>query len=93
MKTIVALCAVLFCGVALANETVSVLNHGQPTPATDTPAPCAPAACAPVQSCENGQCRVKTYNAQEQAHDVTRRRLMGGYVIRKGSRTVLRPTR
>lgn len=88
MKSFIALCAVLFCGAALANEgTMSVLNHGQPTPSA-TPAP-----CAPVQSCENGQCHVQTYTAQEQSHDLTRRRLFGGYVVRKGSRTVLRPTR
>ena len=100
MKTIIALCAVLFCGVALADDgTVSVLNHGQPTSPAASPAPaaCAPAACAPVapmQNCENGQCRLqKTYTAQEQSHDFTRRRIMGGYVVRKGSRTVLRPVR
>jgi hypothetical protein len=105
MKTILTLCTVLFCGAALAGEPVSVLNHGQPTPSTSpapaapaaSPAPAAPVASAPVatpaQACKSGQCQLRTYTAQEQAHDVTRRRLMGGYVIRKGSRTVLRPTR
>lgn len=88
MKSFIALCAVLFCGAALANDgATSVLNHGQPTPAA-TPAPGASA-----QSCKNGQCRVQTYSAQEQSHDITRRRFLGGYVVRKGSRTVLRPTR
>ena len=96
MKTIVTLCAVLFCGICLADDAPrSVLNHGQPTPADSS----APAAAAPAQpekatpACANGQCQTRTYTAQEQSYDTTRRRLMGGYVIRKGSRTVLRPTR
>jgi hypothetical protein len=101
MKTIVALCAVLFCGVALADDgKVSVLNHGaaaaSPTPAAVPTAPAqaaAPVASKSVQRCESGQCRLQTFTAQEQAHDVTRRRVLGGYVVRKGSRTVLRPTR
>jgi hypothetical protein len=92
MKTIFTLGVALFCSVVLAAEPVSVLNHGQPTPAPAT-ANASPAPARPAPTCTNGQCQLRTYNAQEYSHDVTRRRLGGGYVIRKGSRTVLRPTR
>lgn len=104
MKTILALCAVLACGVTFGGEPVSVVNHGQPTPAI-TAAPTAQAAPVVVESapaliavqqpsrnpCANGKC--KLYTVDQQQNDFHRHRLFGGYVTRKGTRTVVKPVR
>lgn len=100
MKTLATLCAMLVCGLTFADETVSVLNHGttaapaattaQPTPAVDSTNP--KVVAVPRRSrCANGQC--KLYSVEEQAHESTRNRVFGGQVIRRGTRTVLRPVR
>lgn len=95
MKSVFTFCAMLFCGAAFAGETASVLNHGTPTPADGAPAAAATTEIVVVQGrrtrCANGQC--KLYNMEEQSHEYVRNRLFGGHVIRKGSRTVLRPVR
>jgi hypothetical protein len=108
MKTLFTLCAMLVCGLTLAGEPVSVLNHGAPTP-TATPAPTpvaapavqavpAPVASGPAliavpkrSKCPNGDC--KLYSVEEQCHQSTRNRLLGGQIIRRSNRTVLRPVR
>lgn len=94
MKSVFTLCAILVCGVAFADEPKSVVNHGTPTPAAAAaPATATPGIVAvPRKSrCANGQC--KLYSVEEQSHEYIRPRLFGGHVIRKGSRTVLRPVR
>lgn len=102
MKTFVTLCAMLVCGLTLAGEPTSVLNHGTTTPAA---APAAAPTTAPVaaspapaivavprrNSCPNGRCQL--YSVEEQARESARNRVFGGQVIRKGNRTVLRPVR
>ena len=106
MKTIFTLCAVLVCGVAFGGEPVSVVvNHGQPTPAA-APAPVviesapvvvesSPAVIAVQQPsrnpCANGKC--KLYSVDQQQNEFHRQRLFGGYVTRKGTRTVVKPVR
>lgn len=99
MKSVVTLCAMLVCGVVLAGEPVSVLNHSDKAPAPVAAPVVAPAATDTVviveqprrSRCVNGQC--KLYNVEEQSHEYVRNRVFGGHVIRKGSRTVLRPVR
>lgn len=98
MVKLFTLCAVLVCGAAFGNEPVSVVNHGQPTPAV-TPAPVvvesAPALIAVQQPsrspCANGKC--KLYAVEQQGHEFHRHRVLGGTVTRKGTRTVVRPVR
>lgn len=97
MKSLVTLCAMLVCGLSFAGEPTSVLNHGTPTPAAAPAA--APAATAgpaiiavPRKSrCANSQCQL--YSVEEQSHEYTRHRVLGGQVIRKNNRTVIRPIR
>lgn len=104
MKTFVALCALLAGGVVLAGEPVSVLNHSAPTSAPIVaPAPVAQSAPAPTASgpaiialprrggCPNGRCQL--YSVEDQARESTRNRVLGGQVIRRGNRTVIRPVR
>lgn len=105
-----ALIALMFCacGVARGSEAapapVSVLNHGQPTPADAAPtaASAAPAAAAePVivakSRCRNGRCcngaDCQLYNVEETNSESCRRLLFGGYVKKNTNRTVYRPSR
>ncbi len=105
MKTLVALCAILAGGVVLAGEPVSVLNHSAPAAAAPVaaPAPAVQTAPAPTTSgpaiialprrggCPNGRCQL--YSVEEQTRESTRNRVLGGQVIRRGNRTVVRPVR
>lgn len=106
MKFAVTLCATLVCGLTLAGEPVSVLNHGTATPAAAPVTTAAPVVVAPAPAvtpdiviveqprrskCASGKC--KLYNVEEQSHEYVRNRVLGGHVIRRNSRTVLRPVR
>lgn len=101
MKSVLFVCAILFGAAAFANDnTVSVLNHGQTAPApTVASAPAAGSIIAvPRRSrCANGRCCTgpdcKLYSVEEQSHEYVRPRAFGGQVIRRGSRTVVRPVR
>lgn len=111
MKFVLALCAILFGGAALAADgTVSVINHGQPAQAP-TVAAAPAAAAAPVATeksvvivegprrvrCANGRCctgpNCQLFSVNEESHEYVRNRVLGGQVIRRGSRTVVRPVR
>ncbi len=90
-----------------AGQPVSVLKHGEPTPA----APAAPTvATAPVTQeivvspvvieksrCRNGRCCVgancRLYNVEEEVTESCRPRVLGGYVKKNTARTVYRPAR
>lgn len=88
-----------------AGQPVSVLNHGQPTPAT-TPtvaadaapaATAAPSAVVVESRCRNGRCctgpNCRLYNVEESVSESCRQRLFGGYVKKNTARTVYRPAR
>jgi len=96
MKCVFTLCAILVCGAALANEPVSVLNHGETAPAAalavTAPTPALIAVSEPPRNpCKNGKC--KLYSVDQQQQEFHRHRVFGGYVTRKGTRTVVRPVR
>lgn len=104
MKTLFSVCVVLFCAAAVADETTSVLNHGQPTSTATTSAPAPVAASTPAPAaqsnlialprrgrCANGQCQL--YSVDEQSYCQSRNRVFGGQVVRRGTRTVVRPVR
>ena len=85
-----------------AVPTVSVLQHGQPTPADAVeaaPAPTAAPAAVVVESsrCRNGRCctgpNCRLYNVEESASESCRQRVFGGYVKKNTARTVYRPAR
>lgn len=103
-----ALCAMVLCGVAVAGEPASVLNHGQSSPAPAPAAAPAPVAAAPatvvtggptllvVESAPRNPCAngsCRLYSVDEKTYETKRRRLFGGSVVRNGSRTVVRPVR
>jgi hypothetical protein len=92
-----------------AGQTISVLNHGSPTPAA-APAPAAaptavvaadPAPATVVVAspsrCRNGRCctgpNCRLYNVEESVSESCRPRLFGGYVKTNTARTVYRPAR
>jgi hypothetical protein len=109
MKFVLTLCAILFGTVAFAGESVSVLNHNAPAPvavpATVVAAATAPAAAVEVvivagprrTRCANGRCctgpNCQLFSVNEESHEYVRNRVLGGQVIRRGSRTVVRPVR
>lgn len=77
-----------------------------PTVATTAPAvvaaPAPAASVAIIESprrvrCANGRCCTgpdcKLYSVDEESHEYVRNRVLGGQVIRRGSRTVVRPVR
>lgn len=102
MKNFLTLCAILFGSVALAADNLpSVLNHNAPAAAA-TPAPAAATEVVVVEGprrtrCANGRCCTgpdcKLYSVNEESHEYVRNRVLGGQVIRRGSRTVVRPVR
>lgn len=68
---------------------------------TDNAAPAAAAEKAPCSGncgqqaqlvCVEGRC-ARLYNAETNSYESCRNRLLGGTVVRKGSRTVLKPVR
>lgn len=101
MKSFFGLFAFLVCAsVYAADGTQSVLA---PTPAEPTTAvaqdQATPAGTVLIargrRRCANGCCgeSCQAYTAEEQTTESCRRTLGGGYVIRKNSRTFLRPVR
>ena len=93
------------CGLVYgqdAGQTISVLNHGQPTPAAAA-APAAAPSAAPTavvtetKRCRNGRCcagsECRLYNVEESVTESCRPRLFGGYVKTNTARTVYRPAR
>lgn len=92
------------CGFAFgqdAGQPVTVLNHGQPSPAVApavdaAPAP-APAAVALTEGCFSGRCctgpNCRLYNVEESVSESCRPRVFGGYVKKNTARTVYRPAR
>lgn len=90
------------CGLVYgqdAGQPASVLNHGQPTPATAqaTTQAAAPIAIAETSRCRNGRCctgpECRLYNVEESVTESCRPRVFGGYVKRNTARTVYRPSR
>lgn len=101
--------SVLATSYVFGGEDVpSVLNHGSAPAAAVAAAPavvssptvilacenCTPRAATPQLICVNGRCgeqRLYSVDAREEEH--SRNRLFGGKVIRRHSRTVVRPVR
>lgn len=88
--------SVLFCALtvlATEDNTQSVLVQ-TPTVASTQEASAAAVVSTPVPQfvCENGTCR-RVVNVEEQAYETHRRRLFGGHVTRKGTRTVYKTSR
>jgi hypothetical protein len=86
----------------------SVLTHDNAQPAVVTTAPaavttptvilacenCEPRAATPQLICVNGRCgEQRLYSVQSREEEHSRNRLFGGKVIRRHSRTVVRPVR
>ncbi len=92
MKTCFTAVAIAFFGcTVLAGEEASVLvNKPAPTPAVSAPA-CE--NCTPNLICVDGQCGSRLYSVQSEEHAACRNRLFGGHVVRKSSRTVVKPVR
>ena len=83
-------------------------NQAQ-APTVAAPAPVVAAAPAPAAAsvivvesprrsrCANGRCCTgpdcKLYSVNEESYEYVRNRVLGGQVIRRGSRTVVRPVR
>lgn len=90
--------ATTFGGEIAADGTQSVLVQPQVAAATTTPAvivetaPCYGGRCH-RSACANGQCGTRLYSVEERNSESCRNRLFGGTVVRKNSRTVLRPVR
>lgn len=99
MKSFFGLFVFLVCSSVFAGDnTQSVLA---PTPAEPTTAATADKPVGTIlitrgrRRCANGCCgeTCQAYTAEEQTSESCRRTLGGGYVIRKNSRTFLRPVR
>jgi hypothetical protein len=98
-----AMCAnAAFAGAFEVAELPSVLTVAPTTTAVVVaPAPvvveAAPVAVlAPVQSgpvCANGKCGTRLYSVQTEQNEQHRNRLFGGQVVRRQSRTVVKPVR
>lgn len=100
MKTIVCLFASLCACVSFGGELgsdmpPSVLKTEAPAVvvASAPAAPCTTCVQQPALICVNGQCGARLYSVQEEQHEHCRNRLFGGHVVRKSSRTVVRPVR
>jgi len=101
LLAVVALCVA--CSVAAAGNTgepVSVLVQ-QPTAVVVTAAPAAVVAPACVDCvsaapasvvCLSGKCQ-KLYSTETTQDESCRHRLFGGHVVRKSTRTVVKPVR
>lgn len=77
-----------FGGEIAADGTQSVLV--QPKAAIVTT---APAVIVEATPCQNGRCGTRLYAVEERNSESCRNRLFGGKVVRKNSRTVVRPVR
>jgi hypothetical protein len=84
-----------FGGEIAADGTQSVLvQPAAPVVVVESSAPCVGGHCHRHRhACANGQCSTKLYNVEESSSASCRNRLFGGTVVRKSSRTVLRPVR
>ena len=105
MRFVFAAFLACVCGLAYgqdAAQPTSVLNHGQPAPATTPTVESAPAAAPPAVVVVQGRCRsgrcctgpnCRLYNVEETVSESCRPRLFGGYVKTNTARTVYRPAR
>jgi len=98
-----AIVSLIAAGTAFGREiaadgTQSVLVQPKTTVVTTAPAiivetvPCRNGRCH-KSSCANGQCSTRLFSVEEKNSESCRNRLFGGTVVRKNSRTVVRPVR